>query len=41
MKVRITKIVIGKMSGKHASFLNKTLLLRGAISYAISGHWLL
>lgn len=39
LKVRITKIVIGKMNGKHASILNKTLLLRGAILYAISGHW--
>lgn len=39
MKVSITKIVIGKMNGKHASILNKTLLLRGVILYAISGHW--
>lgn len=39
MKVRITKIVIGKMNSKHVSFLNKTLLFRGAISYAMSGYW--
>lgn len=39
MKIQITRIFIGKMNGKHASILNKTLLLRGAILYAISDHW--